>query len=98
MTIAEKIDQTLLKSSWIRKMFEEGARLKAKHGTTNVFDFSIGNPNLPPPDSFQKALETVAMEKESWVHGYMANTGFPLCPGVYCKKYCRGTGRRCDRR
>ncbi len=78
MTIAEKIDQTLLKSSWIRKMFEEGARLKAKHGTTNVFDFSIGNPNLPPPDAFQKALETVAMEKESWVHGYMANTGFPF--------------------
>lgn len=78
MTIAEKIDQTLLKSSWIRKMFEEGARLKAKHGEMNVFDFSIGNPNLPPPDAFQKALETVCVQREDWVHGYMANTGFPF--------------------
>lgn len=76
MTIAAKIEQTILKSSWIRKMFEEGTRLKAEHGSENVFDFSIGNPNLPPPEEFQSALETVAMQKERWAHGYMANSGF----------------------
>ncbi|HKK89940.1 MAG TPA: pyridoxal phosphate-dependent aminotransferase [Desulfobacteraceae bacterium] len=78
MSIAEKIDKTLEKSSWIRKMFEEGARLKAEHGDKNVFDFSIGNPNLPPPDEFQGALETVAAQKEEWIHGYMPNTGYPF--------------------
>lgn len=78
MTVASKIEQTLSKSSWIRKMFEEGTRLKAEHGSENVFDFSIGNPNLPPPDEFQSALETVAAQKEQWAHGYMANSGFPF--------------------
>ncbi|MBF0243257.1 MAG: pyridoxal phosphate-dependent aminotransferase [Desulfamplus sp.] len=76
MSIASKIDETIAKSSWIRKMFEEGARLKAKHGSENVFDFSIGNPNLPPPKAFDSALKTVAAQNEQWVHGYMANSGF----------------------
>ncbi len=78
MTIATKIEQNIIKSSWIRKMFEQGAFLKAEHGSENVFDFSIGNPNLSPPKEFQKALETVAAQQESWVHGYMANNGFPF--------------------
>jgi len=78
MTIAAKIEQTISKSSWIRKMFEEGTRLKAEHGSENVFDFSIGNPNLPPPEEFQSALEAVAMQREKWAHGYMANSGFPF--------------------
>ena len=78
MTIAARIDQSITNSSWIRKMFEEGARLKAEHGGENVFDFSLGNPNLPPPKEFQTALETVATQQEPWVHGYMPNTGFPF--------------------
>ncbi len=78
MTIAARIDESITKSSWIRKMFEEGARLKAAHGVENVFDFSLGNPNLPPPKEFQTALETVATQQEPWVHGYMPNTGFPF--------------------
>ena len=52
MTIAKKIEIMLSKSSWIRKMFEEGARLKAKHGADGVYDFSLGNPNLQPPEEF----------------------------------------------
>ena len=46
----------LSKSSWIRKMFEEGARLKQEHGAENVYDFSLGNPNVQPPEAFQAAL------------------------------------------
>ncbi|MBF0432321.1 MAG: pyridoxal phosphate-dependent aminotransferase, partial [Fibrobacteria bacterium] len=49
MAIAKKIETFITRSSWIRKMFEEGAKLKAEHGATNVFDFSLGNPNLEPP-------------------------------------------------
>ncbi len=78
MTISAKIEQTLSKASWIRKMFEEGARLKSIHGNDNVFDFSIGNPNLSPPQEFQEALEKVAADNEPGIHGYMPNTGYPF--------------------
>jgi len=56
MTVSSKIESIVTKSSWIRRMFEEGARLKALHGEKNVFDFSLGNPNLPPPAAFHEAF------------------------------------------
>ena len=49
MTIAKKISASIEKASFIRKMFEEGAKLKAQFGAENVYDFSLGNPNLMPP-------------------------------------------------
>ncbi len=76
MTIATKIDTILQRSSWIRKMFEEGARLKAEHGPGNVFDFSLGNPNITAPECFDKALAETACSC-SGEHGYMPNTGYP---------------------
>jgi aspartate aminotransferase len=77
MTIAKKIDSFMSKSSWIRKMFEEGARLKAEHGAENVFDFSLGNPNLPPPEKFSHALNDTVASISTGDHGYMANIGYP---------------------
>ncbi len=74
--IAEKIQATLEKASWIRKMFEEGAQLKAKHGAENVFDFSLGNPNIPPPASFRQTLADLADHLEPGDHAYMPNTGY----------------------
>ena len=75
MTIAKKIETILQRSSWIRKMFEEGARLKARHGAQNVFDFSLGNPNVHAPECFDKALGEAACSCSE--HGYMPNTGYP---------------------
>ena len=49
MPISAKVRESLERSSWIRKMFEEGAKRKAEFGAENVFDFSLGNPNLEPP-------------------------------------------------
>jgi aspartate aminotransferase len=77
MTIALKIEKTIETSSWIRKMFETGAKLKAEHGAENVFDFSIGNPDIEPPDEFQKAIEKISNEKIPGIHGYMPNSGYP---------------------
>jgi aspartate aminotransferase len=77
MTIAKKIESFLSASSWIRKMFEEGARLKAEHGADAVFDFSLGNPNLPPPSQFDTVLMEAARNKEPGTHAYMPNTGYP---------------------
>ncbi|MEA3438455.1 MAG: pyridoxal phosphate-dependent aminotransferase, partial [Thermodesulfobacteriota bacterium] len=77
MTIAKKIEVTLEKSSWIRKMFEEGARLKAEHGAQNVYDFSLGNPNIDPPESFKTALKETVDSTGAMGHAYMQNTGYP---------------------
>ncbi len=77
MTISKKIASMITKSSWIRKMFEEGARLRAEHGADNVFDFSLGNPNLKPPEEFRKALIEVANASGGRDHAYMPNTGYP---------------------
>ncbi|MDL1967549.1 MAG: pyridoxal phosphate-dependent aminotransferase [Deltaproteobacteria bacterium] len=77
MTIAKKIEATLSESSWIRKMFEEGARLKAEHGAANVYDFSLGNPNLKPPESFRESLIDTANSTVKGNHAYMPNVGFP---------------------
>ncbi|MDY6836422.1 MAG: pyridoxal phosphate-dependent aminotransferase [Thermodesulfobacteriota bacterium] len=76
MTIAAKIDAVLEKASWIRKMFEEGARLKAEYGAENVFDFSLGNPNLEPPEHFKEALIRTAKATGTGHHSYMPNTGY----------------------
>jgi len=76
MALAAKIQDAIERSSWIRKMFEEGARLKALHGADKVFDFSLGNPDLEPPESFPQVLNKVIAESLTGSHGYMANAGY----------------------
>lgn len=83
MTIAKKIEGIISKSSWIRKMFEEGARLKAEHGAENVYDFSLGNPNLPPPEKFSEILRDTVDSCGLGDHCYMPNTGYPqVCKSI----------------
>jgi aspartate aminotransferase len=77
MTVAKKVETFLERSSWIRKMFEEGAQLKAKHGVESVFDFSLGNPNLDPPSRFKEVLVDVASASGGGHHSYMPNIGYP---------------------
>ena len=60
MTISSKISRAMQKASWIRRMFEEGARLKTEHGPENVFDFSLGNPVVEPPETVRQALVEAA--------------------------------------
>ncbi|MHB8763543.1 MAG: pyridoxal phosphate-dependent aminotransferase [Deferrisomatales bacterium] len=77
MPVAAKIRKAMESSSWIRKMFEEGARLKAEFGAEHVFDFSLGNPNLEPPEAFRRTLRELLDEEPPGCHGYMANAGIP---------------------
>ena len=77
MSVAKKIAESSCRSSWIREMFEEGAKLSEIHGCDNVFDFSIGNPNLEPPEEFQRVLEELVADKTPGRHGYMSNAGYP---------------------
>lgn len=76
MAVSEKIHEFVTKSSWIRKMFEEGVLLKKQYGAENVFDFTLGNPNVPPPDEFRRILQKIVSEETPGVHGYMSNAGY----------------------
>ena len=76
MPIAEKMLKMIEGASLIRKMFEEGAKLKAQYGADKVYDFSLGNPDVPPPQEFRNALRALVND-EKLSHGYMFNTGYP---------------------
>ena len=77
MSASKKIQDSIERSSFIRKMFEEGHRRKAKFGPENVFDFSLGNPNLEPPPRFKQVLKDLANDPQPGQHAYMPNAGFP---------------------
>ena len=75
--ISEKMKPLVANNSVIRVMFEEGKRLAAIHGAENVYDFSLGNPNVPaPPEVKQAILDILEEEDSTVVHGYMSNAGF----------------------
>ncbi len=75
--VAAKMMEFMERASWIRKMFEQGAALKAKYGADRVCDFSLGNPDLVPPETFQDALEKIASDRSPGAHAYMPNAGYP---------------------
>ena len=76
MPVARSIALQLERSSWIRRMFEEGARLKRELGADKVFDFTLGNPEVEPPAAVLAALRRVANAEHPGQHGYMPNLGF----------------------
>ncbi|MEW6423532.1 MAG: pyridoxal phosphate-dependent aminotransferase [Bacillota bacterium] len=76
MSISDKIKENLTKASWIRKMFEEGARLRAIYGPAKVFDFTLGNPGVEPPPAFREELKKLALNPLPGMHGYMSNAGY----------------------
>jgi aspartate aminotransferase len=77
MAVSDKMRIFAEKSSWIRRMFEEGAKMKAAHGAGNVFDFSLGNPDAPPPPQFNRIIQEIVRDTSPGVHAYMPNGGYP---------------------
>ncbi len=77
MAIAEKITDFMERSSWIRKMFEEGAALKAQYGADHICDFTLGNPDVAAPEVVADELVKIAREPAPLKHGYMPNAGYP---------------------
>lgn len=75
--ISEKMKYYVQNNSALRVMFEEGNRLRAKYGADKVFDFSLGNPNVPAPKEVKQAIIDVVNEEDPIIlHGYMSNAGF----------------------
>lgn len=76
--ISEKMKGLVNGGSAIRAMFEEGNKLRAIYGDDKVYDFSLGNPNLPAPKAVNDAIiDIINNEDPVIVHGYMNNAGFP---------------------
>lgn len=74
--IAQKIEHFMKEGSWIRKMFEEGAALRAQLGADNVYDYSLGNPMGEPPARFINALKKSLSDPTPGTHSYMPNAGY----------------------
>lgn len=96
MTVAKKMQEFAEKSSWIRKMFEEGAKMKAQFGAENVFDFSLGNPDVPPPEKFTTVLRELAANDKPGVHAYMPNGGYPYVREALAGRLSREQGVEID--
>jgi aspartate aminotransferase len=90
--ISARIAAELEHSSWIRRMFEEGARLRAERGAENVFDFSLGNPDAEPPAGMVAAIREEAATTRPGMHAYMPNAGYPAVREAVAAHVAASTG------
>ena len=76
--VTNQIEKSMASSSWIRKMFEKGLELKKQFGEESVCDFSLGNPDVPPPMKAREALNRIAERAIKPLGlGYCPNAGLP---------------------
>ena len=92
MRISSAIARQMEHSSWIRRMFEIGVQLCRERGAENVFDFSIGNPDVEPPDAVIAELRRVVTENRPRTHSYMPNAGYPEVRATMARRLAERTG------
>ena len=92
MAISNKVRGFMEKGSWIRKMFEEGISLKQQYGEENVFDLSLGNPVMNPPEQFYKELKKISENPINGMHRYMPNAGLNETRTAVAKGLSNETG------
>src|SRR5262245_42731908 len=76
MGVSRQVREAMEGASWIRRMFEEGRRLKERRGAENVADLSLGNPVMEPPEPVLARLKALAADPTPGTHRYMPNAGF----------------------
>ncbi|HZN50208.1 MAG TPA: pyridoxal phosphate-dependent aminotransferase [Methylomirabilota bacterium] len=92
MLVSRTVTDSLAKASWIRRMFEEGARLKQERGADKVFDFTLGNPEIEPPEAVLAAARRVLDSPEPHRHAYMPNAGHVAVREAVAKRLRASTG------
>lgn len=93
MSISNKVNDCIERSSWIRKMFEEGDALRQQHGADQVFDFTLGNPTMEPPKEFIEALKDLADNPVPGMHRYMNNAGYDETRAAVAEVVAEGCNR-----
>lgn len=77
MIVSKKIKKLIdQQEGWTRKMFEEGLEMKRRYGVENVYDFSLGNPDVEPPPALMKHLVEILLDPTPGMHRYMPNNGY----------------------
>ncbi len=94
MPIAKHIQETMNSkgAGVIRAMFEAGIELKKKYGAENVYDFSLGNPDLEPPKEVSDAIKELANTSAIGQHSYMPNAGYIDARRAMAKKVSKEQG------
>jgi aspartate aminotransferase len=92
MAISRTIAEQMERSSWIRRMFEIGIQLRKERGAENVFDFTLGNPDVEPPAAVIESLRRVVAENRPRSHAYMPNAGYPEVREVLAARLAARTG------
>jgi len=92
MLVSDFITEMTQSGSWIRAMFEEGIALKKQYGADNVFDLSLGNPIMEPPEEFLQEFRRLANNPEPGMHRYMSNAGYPETRAAVAKQLENETG------
>jgi aspartate aminotransferase len=77
MALAKRLEAILAGGTLIRKMFNQGQELIEKYGADQVYDLSIGNPDLSPPPEFYEAARRILESEIPMKHAYMNNAGYP---------------------
>ncbi len=91
--ISEKMIKMAEGGSAIRAMFEEGNRLASLYGRENVYDFSLGNPNIPAPEKIRDEIISIAENTDPMeLHGYMSNAGYPFVRNAVAESLNRRFG------
>ncbi len=93
MAIASKVAAFIERASWIRKMFEEGAKLKKERGEENVFDFTLGNPTIEPPAALHERLKELASNPLPGMHRYMNNAGYDETRAAIAARLAADSGK-----
>ncbi len=76
MGISKAISKSMKDSSWIRAMFEEGEKMKKTYGPENILDFTLGNPDIEPPEQLKEELIRIVTSDTAGMHRYMTNSGY----------------------
>ena len=92
MRISRAIAEQMESSSWIRRMFEIGLQLRRERGAENVFDYSIGNPEVEPPEAVIAALRAAVAENRPRSHAYMPNAGYRDVRATLARRLAERTG------
>ncbi len=85
--VTQAVREQMAGASWIRRMFEAGIELKQKVGAGNVYDFSLGNPDVPAPARAREVLLQVAEQAVKPLGlGYCPNAGRPATRAALARK------------
>jgi aspartate aminotransferase len=93
VSIAVKIRESLTNASFIRKMFDQGEELRKLYGAENVYDFTLGNPDLEPPAAFNEKLKELANYPLPGMHKYMSNAGYEETRAAVAANLNRSAGQ-----